>query len=90
MQRLVSYLTPCFPHLLVYCSLINPAEGANLASGSSTGHPGLKGAPWGTGVGAGCVQTQILRGRGLSSFKLPTLTPSSPFPGLYKEFWPLC
>lgn len=62
-QRLLHYLTPCFPQLLVYCSLINPPEGANSASGSSTEHPGLKGVPWGTGVGGGCVQRQIQRGR---------------------------
>lgn len=39
-RRLVSYLTPSFPHSPVFCSLINPPEGANLASQSSTGCPG--------------------------------------------------
>lgn len=80
-RRLAGSLTPCLPHSLVYCSLINPPEGADPASGSSAGRPGLKGVP-GVLAGAGYGQRQIPKGRGLGSFQLPTLTPppSQPIP----------
>lgn len=91
-QRLVGYLTPCFPHSLVFCSLINPAEGANLASGSSMGRPGFKGAPPpppSAGWVLACAETDPER-EGPGQLQSTHSPPSSPFPGLYKGFWPLC